>query len=54
MDDKKRPYKMYASMVSAALTAGLADWVGAPLWASLPATMVIAGLAVYWTPNPKV
>lgn len=50
----RRPYKMYAAMVSMAVTTGLAEWVDAPLWATVVGGMIVSALAVFLTPNPIV
>ena len=54
MDDKKRPYKMYAAMAGAAVSAAVAEWVNAPAVALVIATSLVAGLAAYAKSNPKV
>jgi hypothetical protein len=45
---------MYAAMVSMAVTTGLAEWVDAPLWATVVGGMIVSALAVFLTPNPIV
>ncbi len=55
MDDKKRPYKMYAAIVSAAIASFIAtNAADLPPLAVGALTAVVAGIAVYLTPNPKV
>lgn len=50
--DPKRPYKLYAAMVSAGLTSLLTHDL--PMWATAGITSVIAALSVYLVPNPIV
>lgn len=54
MDDVKKPYKMYAAMISAALISTLTTWADAPVAFVVIVTALISGLAVFITPNPKV
>lgn len=50
--DKKRPYKMYAAMLSAFLTSIVASGLELPAWATAILVAIIAALAVYLMPNP--
>ncbi len=54
VDDKKRPYKMYAAMAGAAIAAAVAEWVNAPAMVLVIATALVTGLATYAKSNPKV
>lgn len=52
-DDPKRPYKMYAAIVSAFLASFLAtNATDMAPWAVGLVTAAIAAIAVFLTPNP--
>lgn len=53
-DDPKRPWKAIAGAVFAALSASLAFAGDLPTWAIILITCIVAGLATYVVPNPKV
>lgn len=54
-DDPKKPYKMYAAIVSAFLTSFIATNASdLPSWAVGLITALVAAIAVYMVPNPKV
>lgn len=54
-DDPKRPYKMYAAIVSAMIVSYLAtNATDLPSWAVGLLSAIVAGIAVFLTPNPKV
>lgn len=50
--DPKRPYKMYAAMLSAFLTSIVASGLALPVWVTAIIVALIAALAVYLMPNP--
>jgi mono/diheme cytochrome c family protein len=51
--DPKRPYKMYAAILSAFLSSFVAtNATDMPAWAVGLLTAAIAAIAVYVTPNP--
>jgi hypothetical protein len=51
--DPKRPYKMYAGMVSAFFTSMLMSNILPPVGTAI-ACALVAALAVFITPNPTV
>lgn len=54
-DDPTKPYKMIAAIVSAFLTSFLTtSATDMPAWAVGLVTALIAAIAVYLVPNPKV
>lgn len=54
-DDPTKPFKTIAAIVSSFLTAFIAtNATDLPTWAVALATGVVAAIAVYLTPNPKV
>jgi hypothetical protein len=54
-DDPSKPYKMIAAIVSAFLTSFLAtNATDMPPWAVGLVTALVAAIAVFMTPNPKV
>lgn len=55
MDDPTKPYKMYAAIVSAFITSFIAtNATDLPNWAVGVATALVAAIAVFLVPNPKV
>ena len=52
--DSKRPYKLYAAVLSAMLAQLVTYAADLPVAVVIIATCVIAGLAVYLTPNPII
>lgn len=55
MDDKKKPYKMYAAMLSAFIGSFLlTNSTDLPTWAVGLLTGLVAAISVFYTPNPKV
>jgi hypothetical protein len=50
--DSKRPYKLYAAILSAFLTTLITSDVSLPPWAKGLIVSFLAGLAVYITRNP--
>jgi hypothetical protein len=50
--DSKRPYKLYAAILSAFLTTLVTSDVSLAPWAKALIVSVLAGLAVYITRNP--
>lgn len=54
-DDPTKPYKTIAAIISAFLTSFLAtNATDLPAWAVGLVTALVAAIAVYMTPNPKV
>lgn len=54
-DDPTKPYKMYATIVSAFLTSFIAtNATDLPGWAVGVITAVVSAISVYITSNPKV
>lgn len=55
VDDPKKPYKMYAAIVSAFIASFLAtNATDMPSWAVGLLTALVAAIAVFMVPNPKV
>jgi hypothetical protein len=53
MDDKTKPYKAYAAIVSAFLSSFIAtNATDLPTWGVGLVTAAVAAIAVYVTPNP--
>lgn len=52
-DNPKKPYKTYAAMASAFITAFIAGNVDLPVYVEAGAVGLVAALAVYLKTNPK-
>ena len=48
----KKPYKLYAAMVSAFIASFVASGVDLPVYVTAGGTALVAALAVYLVPNP--
>ncbi len=54
VDDPQRPYKAVAAFIVAAGTAALASADVMPVWLVIVLGALVAGVATFATPNPKV
>ncbi len=54
IDDPKRPWKAILAAVAAGGAALLGFSEVLPLWAIIVVSVVLAGIATYQVPNPKI